>query len=352
MSRIIYYIGAGASYGTKRGRTISKDEDGNETLEISNGLPVVSEIPMSLLAFKKAIDNVSIDGFRQYTFKNLHGIDSQIIDNAKERLLQDIEQVYAASLRHATIDTYARKLYLTKRYNDFKTLKNVLATFFVWLQLTGSPDQRYDTFLANTLTDNLTIPDDISVVSWNYDSQFELAYRSYMRNRTFPVIEKNAEGTFPDGNNSGYIFKINGTATFQDINTVMDILNDKTIPPIIQLLIFYGDILADTSSLGFQLKSHLSFAWEDSVRRKQMWNLIMSKEVDATSLVVIGYSFPYFNRSIDREILSMMTSLKNIYIQDPNPESVSQSLRAVLPDGKFNIELLSDCSQFYLPKEL
>lgn len=43
---------------------------------------------------------------------------------------------------------------------------------------------------------------------------------------------------------------------------------------------------------------------------------------DTEAVVVIGYSLPYFNREIDRTIFSKVPTLKTIYIQDPNPESV------------------------------
>ena len=48
-----------------------------------------------------------------------------------------------------------------------------------------------------------------------------------------------------------------------------------------------------------------------------------------------------------------MPVLKTIYIQDPHPDAVEPSLRAVLPEGnKVKIEHQMDCTQFYLPREL
>ena len=69
--------------------------------------------------------------------------------------------------------------------------------------------------------------------------------------------------------------------------------------------------------------------------------------------VVIGYSFPYFNREIDRAIFAEMPNLKTIYIQDPSPDAVEPSLRAILPEGSnVKIQHQKDCTQFYLPREL
>lgn len=106
-------------------------------------------------------------------------------------MIADIEEVYKANKEHATIDTYAKKLYLTKRTNELKRLKNVLTAFFVWAQLESKADQRYDTFLANILqNETLSIPNGISVISWNYDSQFELAYRNYSQNGNLLIFDK------------------------------------------------------------------------------------------------------------------------------------------------------------------
>ena len=70
-------------------------------------------------------------------------------------------------------------------------------------------------------------------------------------------------------------------------------------------------------------------------------------------LVIIGYTFPFFNREIDRKILQHLKPNAKIYIQDIYPERIKQSLKAVSLDIKEeNIVLLSDVDQFYLPPEL
>ena len=76
---------------------------------------------------------------------------------------------------------------------------------------------------------------------------------------------------------------------------------------------------------------------------------------EATALVVIGYSFPYFNRKIDRLIFENMPHLKKIYIQDKYPERIQQYITPVIPADKLagiTIVRLDDVEQFYLPPEL
>lgn len=354
MSRIIYYIGAGASYGRKENREIKDKGADEEHLIVHEGLPVVNEIDKCLQSFRMAVEEFSINAQETDVSSQRNKIGNSVHKEKIKRLIEDIKELHEAAKEHATIDTYAKKLYLTRQDNKLKRLKNVLTIFFVWVQLEGKPDQRYDTFLANILQSNLKIPKELSIISWNYDSQFEIAYKYYNPNDTLPIFDKNADDFFPQSKNCGKIFKINGSANFGDFNAVNGILEDAKETPIInQLIDSYSHLNSDTKALGFQFRSHLSFAWENSDKQAQMIEEIKATTTDTESVVVIGYSFPYFNREIDRFVFSNMNNLKTVYIQDPAPESVEPSLRAVLPEGKnIKIEFIRDCTQFYLPREL
>lgn len=351
MSKIIYYIGAGASYGKRR--VINKDTADEETV-LTEGLPVVAEIPNRIRKFRKFIDDCIIDTNAMYQFKGMFQTRGEDIARQKQDMLRDIDELIDGIVSHATIDTYAKKLFLVGDKRRFKTLKNVLCAYFVWEQLDHSIDQRYDTFLANVLSPrNLYLPQSISVISWNYDSQFELAYNFYTRNGRFPIFDKNKDDEWEQLPNHGCVFKVNGSATYGNFSVANEILKDNELPKDIQLIMFYGDSKADTSSLGFQFTPHLSFAWEQTENQAKMMEYIKQATQDTISVLVIGYSFPFFNREVDREIFANMPNLKTIYIQDPNVEAIDQSLRAILPDGTdVKIEYRKNCEQFYLPSEL
>lgn len=351
MSKIIYYFGAGASYGK---RDVIKKGTAEEETVLTEGLPVVAEIPNRIRKFRKFIEDCVIDANAMYQFKGMFQTRGSDIARQKQEMLQDIDELIEGIISHATIDTYAKKLFLVRDYRRFNTLKNVLCAFFVWEQLDHSIDQRYDTFLANVLSQrNLYFPQSISVISWNYDSQFELAYSFYTKNGKFPVFDKNKDDEWEHLPDYGSVFKVNGSATYGNFSVVNVILNDNKLSKDIQLIMFYGDSKADTRSLGFQFKPHLSFAWEKTANQTKMMEYIKQTTQDTVSVVVIGYSFPFFNREVDREIISNMPNLKTIYIQDPNAEAIEQSLRDVLPEGsKIKIEHRKNCDQFYLPSEL
>ena len=341
MSKTIYYIGAGASYGFR------------ENGKIAEGIPVVKEIPSEFDAFRRFIETAEIpDG--EILFQDMYRTGHDDVESAKRCMLHDINSLAQGIKEHATIDTYARKLYLTKQIRDFERLKTLLCAFFLWEQLEHKPDGRYDTFLANVLDgETLNIPEGISIISWNYDSQMELAFGSYRLNTGLAVFEKNIVGAWPMLTKNGRVFKVNGSATFVNGEIVSLIRDYDKTTVAVQIIQFYSNCMADTSSMGFQFKTHLSFAWESSPNDENMMKSLHETTEDTEQVVVIGYSFPFLNRAADREIFSWMPNLKKVYVQDLNPSAVMQSMGAVLPAGK-KVEVVPvlNCEQFYLPSEL
>lgn len=93
------------------------------------------------------------------------------------------------------------------------------------------------------------------------------------------------------------------------------------------------------------VKKTLTFAWEDAFKTMET----ASKQVLGTEvLIIIGYSFPFLNREVDRLIFDkMQDSLTKIYFQDP------------MLDGKFlrtqfnltkncTIKHIKDTNQFHV----
>ena len=108
-------------------------------------------------------------------------------------------------------------------------------------------------------------------------------------------------------------------------------------------------------------ESLLTFAWETAHMTGDSERIMKIKDSisDADILVVVGYTFPFFNRYVDKAFIGAIKNLKKIYIQDPNANKVMQSIDAVLaphqkPPMRNNVPVIpiTDCSQFYLPPEL
>lgn len=341
MSKTIFYIGAGASFGIR------------ENGIIVEGVPVVKEIPAEFDAFTDFIKKAEIPTGEIF-FQGMYKTGHDDVENDRRNMLHDINSLMQGIKEHVTIDTYARKLYLTKRNEELERLKALLCAFFLWEQLEHRPDGRYDTFLANVLdSTTLNIPEDISIISWNYDSQIELAFKSYRLNTGLLIFEKNNVGSWPILTKNGRIFKVNGSATFANGEIISLIKDYDKTSAAIQIIQFYSNCMADTSSMGLPFKTHLSFAWEASPNDENMMTSLHETTTDTEQVVVIGYSFPFFNRETDREIFKGMPNLKKVYVQDLNTNAVIQAIGAVLPnEKKIKVEPVNNCEQFFLPNEL
>lgn len=345
MSKVVYLLGAGASYGKRANDRISamNSLQASPRNFITEGIPIVNEINSELEVIiqelKKSYPNYQENG------------------NKIGTLIKDMNWLKTESERHMTIDTFAKKLYLQNNIVDFERLKKTLSSFFIIVQLKYPLDKRYDAFLANILTfPNKQIPDDITLLTWNYDSQFEIAYREFnSTSQPTPSFWRNVrcqlgiKDSHDKETENGKIYKLNGTAMF-DYFESFSLLGESCDTDCIEI---YSDIAE--AHCQFKAENHLYFAWE-TVPESLYFKDIFSKLHDTETLVIIGYTFPYFNRQIDRAIFEQLLSLKTVYIQDPNPERIAQNLSPVLSKlhktTNVKIVLLKDVDQFYLPSEL
>lgn len=348
MAKILYLMGAGASYG-KRGddftyRITRTKGDVTSTssrscCRIIEGLPVVMEISQRLLYVRELIYMARCSN-----------------KEAKENLITDLTWLYDGAAKHATIDTFAKKLYLTGRAQDYEKLKKILSIYLIIEQIINKPDSRYDTFLANVLTQELSIPENIKILTWNYDSLFEFAFAEYLGN----VENQTAIGCSSISDNEivgqPSIFKINGTASFRDWSSITKLCNENNSDSKLN-----KEVLDTIIEAYLGNESLLTFAWETAHMTGDSERIMKIKDSisDADILVVVGYTFPFFNRYVDKAFIGAIKNLKKIYIQDPKADKVMQSVDAVLaphqkPPMRNNIPVIpiTDCSQFYLPPEL
>ena len=349
MSNVVYLLGAGASYGkrheiTLRGIGGRPPKSSSGRYAIDEGLPVVNEI------------NTEIS----YLIEDLKQSDENYESNGSKvgQLIKDLIWLRDESSRHMTVDTFAKKLFLQNDSLLFERLKKTLSSFFILEQLKYPADKRYDAFLANILSyPEKKIPNEITILTWNYDSQFEIAYREFntinqpsasywkeVRNQL--GIKDSHDTKFEEGK----IFKLNGTAIFDYFHS-FSLLGESCGEDFKNTI---GSIAEVHSQ--FNPNNHLYFAWENSPTSPYFRELYPHIS-NAETLVVIGYTFPYFNRVIDRSIFETMGSLKKIYIQDTYGERIHQNINPVLSVthtsiNKVQIYELKDVDQFYLPAEL
>lgn len=335
--KIVYLFGAGAS---------------------RNALPIVDEIP-------KRIDDLIIllkdDIFKlseKELFDNLKVNAPKFKYEYQKELINSLEWLKIESSKHATVDTFAKKLTIKSDYVNLKKLKITLSVFFVFEQLKNKPDPRYDTFFASIHNSLYRFPENIRILSWNYDSQFEISYAEYSDQKDLSQLQSYIPIRFKNGeknNANGFcIYKLNGNLGFSTDrgwnqfhyagNTHAEI-NKDLIEQVVKQF---------TAATYFnEISPNFSFAWEGEHTDSNFFDLIQSEINDTNILVIIGYSFPFFNRDIDRLIVNNMSKLEKVYFQSPEAENIAQRFEAVRSDmNKIEKILINDVQQFWLPNEL
>lgn len=370
MSKVVYLMGAGASYGKREKDSNDKDIAG----KILEGLPIVNEIPLRL---QHIIELYSEPTYKENDTKTISEI-SINLRNAQAALVDDLQWLYDNTKRHATIDTFAKKLFLTGKKEEYIKLKRLLSIYFKTEQLINRPDSRYDTFLASVLQRNtngkLRISNDISILTWNYDSQFEIAYREYLITDTnsediqFPEqlgidIHSDAANfpkpvTFQD-DGERQIIKLNGSASFESefsMGHYYSFNDGKLTKEQIEKNIwtYYAPYYINTLN---RKRCLLNFAWEYE-KTPEYIQLLNNTLYGAEFLVIIGYTFPFFNREVDTSLFGFLwRRLRAIYIQDPNASNIKESVLNIIHRAggiidENSIMLKKDVDQFFLPPEL
>jgi hypothetical protein len=340
---ICYYLGAGASY---------------------EALPIVNELPYELGTFKQYIIN----------YNNSLG-KSKVHD--LEKLFTNFQTVINECFRHHSIDTIAKKHWLKNQncklnnepieYDWYQLVKNIISCWLTWRRLNLKQklfeydskkkdirlkdlkylDPRYDAFFSAILNNNLQLPENIKMVSWNYDTQIEQSFSFYYPKESLKDVG-NKIGLNYHSYEFGPIVKLNGSAIIS-LNQI-PLWEKEYNENVHQYFISSLKNKFDPTSY-----SNIRFAWEKEGIVNNYRNLAKEYINKSSIIVVIGYSFPIFNREIDIELFSDFTKkgITKIYIQAseldaPRIKSQLESIESGLSE---KAEIISNLNQFYLPNE-
>lgn len=303
-------------------------------------------------------------------FNNTYGI-VQTPLQIQSQFSEDIDWICAESEKRASVDTFAKFLYLHNRQEDLNRLKATLACFFMLQQdVKGTYekemdfDMRYDTFWANVLdreTEGIKLPDNIRILTWNYDYQFEKSFLSF-DTRTDDVVDifKNLQ-VWPDldfDKDKFCILHLNGLAGLHIAGERLDHYIRQMIKQrftsqkerIIYILAAYAQYRFHVN--GVNISPTFNFAWENNAISVEIMRKAIETVKDSKTLVVIGYSFPFFNRKVDKKIIGAMAGLNKVYVQSKDAEDAKNVIsRFYSYSGLRNIEPITDPRQFYIPYE-
>jgi len=346
--------------------------------------PLVSNMKERMLSLLELLDPDS-RLHQKYIAHELKGKTHLIYTKYKKILFE--------AVKHYTPDTYAKKLHLTSEKDKLVVLKEFLNLYFlfeqdfikdaynvfpedpynigpqvysldsnktynnystplidkekgkeIWKDINNPIDYRYDVFYATLLQafadDKLSLPSNVNILSWNYDNQLELAFKEY-ENLELEGIELQLNINPNDyDQDKSHIIKLNGSCNriYRDVdNKVHELTFLKAI----------GLLLENKS-----IQNKIYFAWENiGIERK--WSAINQIQVNTNKLVIIGYSFPNFNRDADIGILHYMNNRCEIIIQVPKEDEYTRIKERVLQRGPGikaeQITYFGDKDQFYIP---
>jgi hypothetical protein len=311
-TKITYLLGAGAS---------------------ANAVPVVNNLEKVILYIRDLINP------QKYTFPEINFN----FEKNKTFINEISEQLEILAQKHkefGTIDTYAKYLYLTNRKDELHKLKKYLSIFFIlhqYLFYNKIPDNHFDkldrrylTFLISIMKEN-RFSEDIKILSWNYDYQIIKASQIFS-DTLITVFPFAGQPINPYNLEPINVYHINGIAGYSSLreknrSLFVDLKSmenaDETNTDIFSLIRNFVDD-------GYLL---FHFAWE----RKELFEEINNNSIsvngkvpdrkqnlidhlkDSEILVVIGYSFPFFNREIDKQIFDYFkkdVGTKTIYYQN------------------------------------
>jgi hypothetical protein len=305
-------------------------------------LPLASEFKNRLPLFAKELKNAGPQG--------VHRPEDPVWGKNRDNLLAAIEWLAEESSHHFSVDTFAKKLFFLNDHQNLRKLKAALSAYLVVEQSRNHVDQRYDAFLASILKSDITanimtfestrharLPEHLRIFTWNYDTQLEKAYFGFCNDikRVYNDVVKNDS-----------IYKINGQCgTIQPGhfgNEFFASLNTTNKPAWEEGIQLYNE--------AFSFESEISFAWEDRTNTI-LKNTGLTKLSNVSDVIVIGYSFPYFNREIDKLIFEKLSpTLRRIYLQYPSGvhASIEERLKVFI-DSKVERIKIDGTDLFYIP---
>lgn len=355
--KVVYWLGAGAS---------------------AHALPVVTEMPAA---------------FRTLAHRIVDGVDPVVRQFPKtkemERFSAYLNNMAEWSEQFGTIDTYARSLFLRKERELLAELKLHLGMYFLLEQAlhlkherpAGNEgetywkrdriDTRYMGWLALLLQPDAGISKRVNVVSWNYDLQIEHAVAIYRAYKDLSLLHSDPNIRFfprPVNENTQYttppaVIRLNGIAGHAKIGDQIQVLynglhdqaqNGATL--VNRLFELYTDYNVRDKTMLHAMADTFTFAWEGNPIANKSVDLACRVMQSAQILVVIGYSFPSFNRAIDKKLYQAFCSTdaayKHVVIQNRSIDPDTFRQRLGQNGSSPNVLVEQNLEQFHIPSEL
>jgi len=246
---------------------------------------------------------------------------------------------------HLSFDTFFKKLFHQNQKEKIQLYKKILLIYFIFEHLIDldyydeltysnqdsevikefNIDPRYEALIAGLLLPIEGLSEfysNINCITWNYDLNLIQAFKNfYMPEVSFNDLIKKfhvSPNEFHFGNQLK-IFHLNGFVNHNKL------INLEATGRTEFLNGFINDFENPDS------KPLLKFAWED-YKNGKIESPCLLNAIEAIKrsdlIVIIGYSFPLYNRLFDRQLFAQDNiKRKTIYIQDPNAQDILEILK-------------------------
>lgn len=334
---VTYLLGAGASCGKLPLLADLADDIKNFTNFIRDNYGTIQPHDQDAIAPYIEFTNISIDNLISKYCDDL----DVLVNNISKSI-------------YNSIDEYANYLIVNHKIAEYDHLRGLFSSYLHLRQNLVDVsndenliDKRYTTFILKLRNGGELMDKDVSILSWNYDTQFEIAYAKLSDKSPFQVSSKINVSSLQNyeykiGPNFN-LFKINGSSHLyrarasgqKDIDQLDNQLKNESGSGVYYTNLYrylYSIYTFITGKSNYIVD--LQFSWhygneENSLNSNIYLQKIRERIRETTTLIVIGYSFHPFNRLLDSYLLSSMGDLNKVIIQDFNCATVEQSMRSI-----------------------
>lgn len=289
-------------------------------------------------------------------------------------LLQDIRQFKKEINSHFSFDTYFKKLFHQESDNKLIDKSKVLLLLFFLFEhladqetLKGNQifqklekdqkqkklniDPRYEALIAGLIKPirgKSEFYTNINLFTWNYDVNLLFALKNFIAptEKFSHFIKTRNKKDYIEISNQIKLFHLNG---FISHSILDEFYSDDALNSFHHLMVNYN--VLDLS----EYTNNLKFSWEqEEIPKKEIETCISN----SSTIILIGYSLPLYNRTIDTAILNhSKLQGKTLIIQNIDSKSIAEILES---DFNINtasrkskedpiIKLHDNCSSFIVP---
>lgn len=342
MENVIYLLGAGASCGLRPANFANLDFTEHPDFV----LPLVSEFSLAARFIANKYDHTVPASFLS-TGEMLGPSNTQLSAFSKQ-----LRHFSSLTEKTFSVDTLVRMFELAEEGNYIRA-RNFLGVVLEYYERNSGVDSRYESFFCSIIFEKngkLKLPFNLSIVSWNYDLQIEKFFYQRLGAKGIDLLERFKSSELDDG----VFCKLNGDISRGDVKEIVSSsANSATQTFLHELFANREDPLGEDD-----LYSNLHFSWNG--RGEGIEDEVFK---DGKELVVVGYSFPSYNRYKDTQLLgafifsSNNRGRKRIVIQcagatDGVVERVKDRIGQIIPDQRISDFVIVvpyyETSEFYL----